>query len=93
MLKYEFTDGKKVLELDNHPKSYLCARFLDIVKVPLESTSCPIHGSEARATIRVELAGSISEWHLTDFCCETYREEIEAAMPFPWTRTPHHLQP
>ncbi len=93
MIKFEFKDAKGNVDLSANPNSFLCERFVDIVRIPLGSVACPVHGNEAHATIQVDLQKSLSDWIVYNTCCDVFREEIESAMPFPWTGTPHHLQP
>lgn len=93
MVGFEFRDGELPIDMSTHPRAYICDRFLDIVRIPMESVACPVHGQDAHAVIRVDVQKPLSDWTLSDQCCDVFREEIESAMPFPWTRTPHHLQP
>jgi hypothetical protein len=92
-VSFEFYDGGQPFDVNDEYKSYMCDRFLDIVRIPMSSESCPVHGSDSHAVIHVDLEKHLSEWVITSSCCGRFRDEIELAMPFPWTKTPHHLQP
>ncbi|HEY9166578.1 MAG TPA: hypothetical protein VIS48_10495 [Candidatus Kryptonia bacterium] len=93
MIAYEFRDGERSVDLNTDPKAYLCERMINIVRPAFAAVACPLHGQEANATIEMNLAKHPLEWEIRKVCCDSFRDEIESAMPFPWTGTPHHLQP
>ena len=93
MVKYEFNYAEEPVVSKSHPKYYLCEKVLSIMSMPMDSVRCPVHGEGAFATVKMDVTRTPFDWELDDVCCESFREEVEAAMPFPWTGTPHHLQP
>jgi len=93
MIKFEFKDGERVIDLDADPESRICKRILATMSKPIASLKCPVHSDDSQAVISVDLGQDTVVWEITDSCCDTFSDIIDSEMPYPWTSTPHHLQP
>lgn len=50
--------------------------------------TCQSHNSHSHATLLIDVTPRSAEWDVVDFCCEDFRGQIAAGMPYPWNQPP-----
>jgi hypothetical protein len=88
MITIMFMEGNKHVSpvLDLHRK--LLEKLNSVTDSNVWKLNCSIHGSRSHAILLIDAGEGSAKWDVVDLCCENFRREIGAEMPYPWNHSP-----
>ncbi len=52
----------------------------------IQRLNCPVHKSQSRATLLLDVGSGRVSWQILDYCCESFRRTLAQKMPKPLSR-------